>query len=288
MLKVCVRRMFAAAGRGPAGFKIKIPRFTGQLACAQALFVFAAGCATTKPLVISNEAKPFVAHSGGIVGSRSYTNSKEAFEGSWRNCGKLIETDISWTSDSELVLLHDFQAGFSDVFTDAPRVYSLAEYRKLKMVDGLTQWTLADLVEWTSSHPGVFIITDVKRNNFAALKDIADKYPEFRTRLIPQIYKTGEYWPVRDLGYDNIIFTLYATDESDKEIFEFARKAKLFAVTMPKARALKSDLAEKLAKSGVYVYAHTVNEAGEFETLKAHGVDGIYSDRLFPGCPAGL
>lgn len=42
----------------------------------------------------------------------------------------------------------------------------------------------------------------------------------------------------------------------------------------------------KLSKRGVYIYGHTVNELKEFEDLKKYGVHGIYTDRLFPPCPA--
>lgn len=233
-------------------------------------------------------AKPFIAHAGGIAAGLTLTNSREAFENAYSSCSRLVEADINWSSDSALVLVHDFEESFSPLFRARQGVYSLGEYRGLKMARGLTQWSLDDLAAWAADKPDLFIVTDIKENNLAALKKIARDHPELTGRIIPQIYRPNEfdYWSIRDLGFPNVILTLYRTEAGDEEVLRFSRSVKLFAVTMTAQRAATSGLAGKLKKRGIFVYAHTVNDTKEFEALKAQGVQGIYTDTLFPSCPA--
>ena len=88
---------------------------------------------------------------------------------------------------------------------------------------------------------------------------------------------------MRALGFDDVIFTLYRTQESHREVVAFAAEADLFAVTMHWKVALESRLARQLSKRGVFVYAHKVNRLDAFEELQSKGVSGIYTARLRPG-----
>ena len=83
------------------------------------------------------------------------------------------------------------------------------------------------------------------------------------------------------LGFKNIIYTLYVSEDTNNEIVDFCKNNYVFAITMPKSRALDSDLAKRLSELGIYVYTHTVNSEEEFESLKEKGVRGIYTDTLF-------
>ncbi len=261
-----------------------LPNFTVYLAL---LCLLAQGCAARRAPLPPDYARPFIAHAGGMAGGLTLTNSKEAFENAYAAGARLLEADINWSSDSELVLVHDFEGSFAPLFQTKPWVCSLSEYRGLKMLRGLTQWAMSDLAAWAASKPDVFIVTDIKEKNLPALKKIARDYPDLRKRIIPQIYRPNEfeYWSVADLGFPHIILTLYNTEADDEEVLRFARSVKLFAVTMPVKRAAAGGLAQKLKKRGVFVYIHTVNDPEEFRSLKPLGVQGIYTDSLFPPCP---
>ncbi len=80
------------------------------------------------------------------------------------------------------------------------------------------------------------------------------------------------------MGFDNIILTLYRSKYTDEEIIEFAKKNKIFAITMPKDRGGYSSLPMKLKEIDVFTYVHTINELYVFEELYENGVSGIYTD----------
>jgi len=224
----------------------------------------------------------FVAHGGGRVGSISSTNSLEALNYSYSKGFKFFEIDFEWTSDKELVLIHDWKECLNRLFHTEPKVCSLKEFKSLKMADGLTQMDLKDLAGWIISHTDAHIITDIKSNNMEGLTKIAEEYPDLKSYFIPQIYKYEEYDKVKKLGFGNIILTLYVMNYPDKEVMDFLISHKVSALTMWHYRA-NQDFVGSLKKMGVFIYAHTVNDPKIEERLKDTGVDGFYTDFLGPG-----
>lgn len=222
-----------------------------------------------------------ISHAGGQVKGVYYTNSKEAIDKSYENGFKFIELDFEWTTDENLVLIHEWKEKVEELFSKEPKMYSTEEFKSFKMIEGLTQMTIEDLAEWLYEHEDVYIITDVKSDNVNALKLIKEKYPELMPQIIPQIYKMDEFIPVQGLGYTNIILTLYASRYPDEEIIDFARRHEIFAITMPMERA-QTQLPNKLKQENVFVYTHTINEPELRKELEANGVDGFYTDELLP------
>ena len=56
-----------------------------------------------------------------------------------------------------------------------------------------------------------------------------------------------------------MIFTVYRTRGTPRQVLSFGSNNDLFAVTMKWEWALSLSLAQELRKRGVFVYAHTVN-----------------------------
>jgi len=222
-----------------------------------------------------------VSHAGGRINGKSYTNSKESLDKSYERGYRFIELDFQWTTDGNLVLIHDWDTYTLSAFGIEPKKCSTYEFKSLLRLDGLTQMTLDDLAEWIYDHKDVYIITDIKSDNVKALKLIKDTYPDLIGRIIPQIYKMEEYAPVKDLGYTNIILTLYASNYSDEEIIDFVRQQQVFAITIPIYRA-RTDLPKKLKRENVFVYAHTINDHSLRQELELYGIDGFYTDDILP------
>ena len=101
-------------------------------------------------------------------------------------------------------------------------------------------------------------------------------------RFIPQIYFENEYIKVKELGFNNVIFTLYRiADYSNDQIFKIIKKMDLYAITMDPAR-LRSGIVKKIDKNDFFVYVHTVNSLIRFIQYKLFfGADEIYTDNLF-------
>lgn len=222
-----------------------------------------------------------VAHAGGGIDGLSYTNSQEALDSALLKGVHYFELDFEWTSDHELVCMHDWDSDFYTKFGLTSGPISLAEYKRLKMRVGLHQLELNDVVKWVHKHQKdqVFIITDIKHENLTGLRLIAQLYPEMTKYFIPQIYYFLEYPQVREMGFDHVILTLYRSHYTDRSVSKFAEKYPLYALTMPVARGL-AELPHHMKEKGIFTYAHTVNDLQMLQALQENGVNGIYTDFL--------
>jgi len=220
---------------------------------------------------------PLIAHAGGGINMKTYTNSLEALNANYAKGHRYFELDFSWTADGRLVLIHDWKRTFKKWF-NAKGVPKLSQFKSLKMNFSMTQMSLEDLIKWINGHKDAFVVTDVKAPNIPALKRISDKAGKHRDQFIPQIYALSEYAPAQELGFRNIILTLYCLKISDKKILDFATRKHLFAVTMPLNKAIETPLARNLIKKKVRVYVHTVNKLEVWEKLKQIGISGVYTD----------
>jgi glycerophosphoryl diester phosphodiesterase len=223
----------------------------------------------------------YVAHAGGGIEKMAYTNSRDALDANYRRGHRFFEIDLNWTSDGHLVLIHDWKANFHDLFPNSKiaGTPSLQEFMRLKMKNNLTPISFAGLADWLHAHPGARIVTDVKDDNLRSLKTIAEDHPELIDRVIPQIYAFEEYEPVWDMGYRNIILTLYLKNYADEPLLGFAQSHRLFGVTMWVERAMGA-LPRELERMKIPVFVHTVNSPDEQKKLEANGVSGFYTDFL--------
>jgi phosphoglycerol transferase MdoB-like AlkP superfamily enzyme len=219
-----------------------------------------------------------VAHAGGELDGHTYTNSKDALDLSYENGIRLMEVDFEWTRDNRLVCVHSWDGFINKFFNVEVNRYTYDEFKNFTMINNWTQLTPDILSQWMETHHDAYIVTDIKSNNIEGLRYLSDTFPHLINRIIPQIYKPEEYEPVKELGYENIIFTLYLMRDKE-EILDFEHLDELLAVTMPEATA-HTDLPKKLNDRGVYVYAHTINDMEKVSALIENGVSGFYTDSL--------
>jgi len=230
----------------------------------------------------------YIAHAGGGIQNQTYTNSLESLKLSYESGFELIELDFEWTTDDQLVLIHDWDQTFENLFKGPKGAVSLEKFLSLEMKLGLTQLSLKDLVLWLDEHPGIRIVTDVKRDNLKALRLMKETDPKFASHFLPQIYDLPEFEEARNLGFSDIILTLYRAPLSDEQVIEFSKSHALYAVTMPIERALKSELPLNLQKLAVWTYSHTINDIELKSELQAKGIQGIYTDFLMPSASGKL
>lgn len=210
------------------------------------------------------------------------TNSLEALEFN-RDHYDLFEIDLLWTSDDELVCMHDWEHTAVLIFGRMSSVPpSLAEFEELVAKNPyVTSCTMETLAQWLETNPGKRLVTDIKEDNPRGLERLAGRLEPASERVVPQIYHPDEYATVRGLGYRDIIWTLYKHPLPVEIVLETVRNMDLFAVTMPRTMA-EQGLARKLKALGVPTYVHTVNTRREYEYYRELGVTEIYTDWLAP------
>lgn len=247
------------------------------------------------PLVIFGRASPhprsplpLVAHAGGGLATQDarrldYSNSRQALDRAYARGHRLFELDFRWTSDDALVALHDWDDVFVRLFDAEAGRRSLAEFHRLDSRHDLEHLDLAGVLEWVAAHPDARVVTDIKQDNLRGLERIRRVAGPAQQRFIPQIYRTGQWGPARELGYRDIILTLYRTELSDDALLRWVGDASPFAITMPPSRG-RTGLPSRLDALGTFVYVHTINDPDVAAELYGQWrVDGVYTDELAPG-----
>jgi len=273
------KKMKATAKKGKMKINSKV-NIAAVIAIAAALILLFAGTC------FATEAKPrLVAHGGGFIEGYMTTNSVEAVMESIAEGYKLIELDIDFSSDGKLIMIHDWDRTARTYFgVTFKKKLRQSEFEKI-LIDGkfhtLTFDKLTTILDGASD---VRIVTDVKSDNIGALTEIAEKYPGYVDRIIPQIYSYDQYDTVKNLGYRDIILTLYAMPTVDyDELMGFIRSHELYAVTVGDTHEYQiPDLKAKLASDGVTVYYHPVNDFETAMRAMDKGVYGVYANELIP------
>lgn len=226
---------------------------------------------------------PRIAHAGGQVGSATYTNSIEALDQSYSAGFRMFEIDFSWTSDQQLVCLHDWEDSFERSFGLQTRgAVTLRQFEELVRQRSLyNKCTLVSFMDWFAAHPDTTLVTDIKDKNLDALSLISGSYPQYVSRIIPQVYQPEEAAFVKSLGFQNIIWTLYRYPGNNAAVLDMVRSMGVYAVTMDTVRAARG-LPLDLDAMGVATYVHTINDYADTLYYKSRGVNEIYTDSLSP------
>ena len=105
--------------------------------------------------------------------------------------------------------------------------------------------------------------------------------PDAPRRVIPQIYRARNFHAIKQLGYEQIIWTLYRYRYDNEQVLEEVHMLSgPVAITMPRHRA-DSNLPMELNLLGIPTYVHTINSAEESHRYRTEqGVTEIYTDFL--------
>ena len=144
-----------------------------------------------------------------------------------------------------------------------------------------TPTTIDMLLDWLTQHPDAYLFTDMKYNQVDILTQLAEISGPLQDRIVPQIYHFSEYEPMRELGYDNLILTLYrlhGSISSNAELIrDYALRHRLLGITFDKS-LLSREYTAILAESGAAVFTHTITSPEEAEACYALGATGVYLD----------
>jgi len=222
-----------------------------------------------------------IAHAGGGYKGQNYTNSIEALNENYLQGFRYFEIDFSWTSDNQLVCMHDWGKSFKKLFGyKIKKPLSYSEF--IDLADRHQDFevcTLSSLAYWLMEKPDAKIITDIKHRNLDGLAEMVRRYPQLMHQIIPQFFQPEEYPVLLEMGFKDLIWILYQYKGSKKSVLSHARDMDLFAVSMQASQARSRTLQKLLNQKPIFVY--TINNAKDLDKLRVkYGVSGFYTDFL--------
>lgn len=224
----------------------------------------------------------YIIHAAGEMDGTVGSNSAEGLQNAYDAGNRYIELDFNFTADGYLACIHDWYTEYSSAIPENGHALTLDEFRDARIYDRFTPLWLDTLADFMAEHDDLYIITDIKDDNLAGLSYIAQAYPELQNRFIPQIYAGDEYDPVRELGYEYVIYTLYRLDWNGKTdtdaLCAYAAGHPLLAFTFSYELCAVEGYVDGMRKAGIPLYIHTVNDPDEQAAYFDMGISGIYTD----------
>ena len=223
---------------------------------------------------------PAIAHAGGGLDGKTYTNSIAALDASYARGFRTFEVDFLRTWDDVFVCGHDWgRLGGARLLAE--------NFELVRSRMDPKPCTLDELVAWVEAHPDASLVSDAKDDVEDLNRTLAERLGD---RLIGQAYDFEQLCRFREIGLGRAILTLYRMPVSADALAQGLRGGCVApgypeAVTMDTGRVRSGHAAVVKAVSGLPVYTHTVNSCGAARALFLFGADQIYTDFLGPsGC----
>ena len=226
-----------------------------------------------------------VAHAGGGIFIAVGTNAYEAIVKNYSEGHRVFEIDFNLTTDGKLAAVHDWR-GYGGMM-------SSKDWLKVRVHDVYTALLLEDILEMMLVNQDMFLVTDTKsfeyteeqtKQQFQIIVDEARKLDEsLLKRIVPQIYNRTMYdWITEIYPFESIIYTLYASPDSDKEVVDFVKdKEAIKVITMGPVRFSENFYGE-LGNNNKYIYFFTLNNHEEVNKYREMGIKGFYTDFILP------
>lgn len=237
-----------------------------------------------------------IAHGLGAMDGIVTLNCLEGFQQQYQRGVRVFEVDLRLTSDLQVVLRHDWRAGWQAGISETA-IPSLEAFLNRPILEQYTPLSFRDLLLLMEEYPDVCIVTDTKFTDaeivtlqFQAMLADAEELglTYLFDRMVIQVYSELMYTVVDNLHhFPNYLYTLYAegfgrTETAFRDIASFCDEQGILGITM--WDYWWNDAYASIAEEyGLRVFAHTVNDADEALSLLERGISAIYTDSLTPG-----
>ena len=262
------------------------------------LLVLGAACGDNLAAVCNNrvggtllpiEQHGFVAHAGGspdgLRQGAPYTNSREAFETSYRNGFRVYEFDLITLGDGTVVLAHDFHEdhyGLDRSFREIDR--SELEGRRY---DGKYELLFAeDLVDLMVAHRDIWVILDTKWDHEIIAQHLVDLSPgpAVSDRFVPHLASTEHTRALEAIyPFPERMIAMYRWAGSDPELLARMEQFAIDNVMMWWDMRWTPETQTLLDGSGHHVWVHTPHEPELIESFRAQDVR-VYTDGYISQC----
>ena len=242
------------------------------------------------------EEQRIIAHGMGAIAGRATLNCLEGFQAQYENGVRVFEVDLRLTADQQVVLRHDWRAGWQAGVSETS-VPTLEQFLDKPLLGRFTPLSFQDLLRLMEQYPDVCVVTDTKFTDAeivklqfeAMVRDGAELGLSYLfDRMIIQVYDPLMFRVADSVRhFKHYIYTLYtdgfARTEADfREKADFCGENGIMGITMWDYW-WREDYASIAQEKGLKVYVHTVNDPEQALALLAEGVRAVYTDELTPG-----
>lgn len=247
----------------------------------------------------------YIAHGGGGIEGKTYSNSLEGMNHSYENGLRVFDIDLTFTSDSVLILRHDWtenleqrgqtmleSGGFVDRnghtqhHVSNPVRLDYKSFMSKKIYKRFTPMSCKDLIAYMQEHSDLYVATDMKDDVKASYQYLVDRAKEMNAdsvlnRIIANVYDYGVYDKIMKI-YPFKYTTArqhYVHPNNYYELARFCVKNNIHVVNMSSCY-VNDEGARLLMSKGIHIYVAVVDYISDMEQLKGKGFSGACTNWL--------
>ena len=216
----------------------------------------------------------YIAHAGGNIDDRTYTNSLEALDLNYRKGFRLFELDIIKTSDNKFVAAHDweFWAEITNFKGQTPVIQ--AEFLKYPIRGAYTPMSMDHINQWFAAHPDAILVTDKVNEPIAFSQQFVDK-----KRLMMELFDWQSVEKAIKAGIKSPIVAQHVLENISGNKVEKLKRAGVYDVAVSRTFIEKNiALLKELKANNIKVYAYHLNfdSSKDEEYVVKYEMDAIY------------
>ena len=229
--------------------------------------------------VLSNQ-NYYIAHAAGSINGNTYLNCQEALLKSLSNGYKYVELDLSLTTDSTLVCVHDWSHFCKNLVGDSTeKAVSIDEFLGKSILGKYTPLTLQRAIEIQQTHPYV-IVTD----KISDTKILNREFQHNRNHVMVEAFTLSDYVELKKAGYIPMM-SLWTFDYSqifwDFIYYPLKYHTKIDWICVHSSSNIKSlRMLKRLFNCKVAMY--TCNSRAFFTEHLGKEIDLVYTDNWNP------
>lgn len=233
---------------------------------------------TPENFVFNNGDKPIlIAHAGGKIQDKIYTNSIEAVQQAILNKYDFIELDLEVLKDNNIGLIHDVDHFNEMTGNDYTEIQSLSldDLKKTVSEDALHPISIEEINQLFLKK-NIFLVTDKIHD----LDLLNEKITLDKDKMLVELASYRSYSEALRKGYKYPMLSIYKKADLDKfRIFFSLGKIKIIAIPIRLITSCGEELKE-LKKKGIAIFAFTSNEKTFILDKGKDIVTGFYTDEI--------
>jgi phosphoglycerol transferase len=226
-----------------------------------------------------NKTFRLIAHAGGMIDNKTYTDSLDALNKNYDKGFKVFELDIIKTRDNHYVAMHDWNYWQEVTGYKGTLPPTLDEFKKYKIFGKFTPMDMSDINYWFKKHKDTILVTDKVNTP----KEFASQFID-KSRLIMELFSWKAVEEAKKLDL-KAMPTWNIVKKFNGNILEKIKKLNIKYIAIPiSALYIDTKLIKKLSNNGVKLYTFHINydkDRDEEYTICYHldKIYGVYADK---------
>jgi hypothetical protein len=228
--------------------------------------------------VFSRDINRFIAHAGGKIGDKTYTNSLQALDKSYALGFRLFELDIIKTSDDVYVASHDWETWSKQTGYNGQLPVTKKVFLSYKIHDRYDPMDIGIINNWFKSHPDAVLVTD----KVTEVERFANQFTD-KSRLLMEVFSLHQ----ADLALENGVTPMISENVINNNrsiILDYIKENDIKYVVLSRNSIINNrNLLQQLSDLNVKSFVYHVNfEKGKDEKYVVENefglVFGMYAD----------